>query len=205
MSKSISFASALSLHRLPTGVDWFHCKLCSRHHKMLGMLQPNQNYSHAENIAVLTPCFYMNADSPAAKRVNMADAESPHRSVRTDSRQRITYGISVAVAGGKLRLGDQNMGQLPDRLLGNAPKVVHRAGPTVSHTAFCTVVVACPQVHPAGQQQHTPSWQLVLCHRTVPFVTAECTAFEAFNECLPSLQASLVPSSLQASMVRMNT
>ncbi|CAL8466195.1 g5731 [Coccomyxa elongata] len=39
-------------------------------------------------------------DAPAAKRVNMADAESPHRSVRTDSRQRITYGISIAIVGG---------------------------------------------------------------------------------------------------------
>ncbi|EIE21260.1 fatty acid elongase 3-ketoacyl-CoA synthase 1 [Coccomyxa subellipsoidea C-169] len=35
-----------------------------------------------------------------AARVNMADAESPYRSVRTDSRQRVIYGISIAIVGG---------------------------------------------------------------------------------------------------------
>ena len=44
----------------------------------------------------------MHADAPA-KKVNMADAESPHRSVRTDSQQRIVYGISIAIVGGELR------------------------------------------------------------------------------------------------------
>ncbi|KAK9902199.1 hypothetical protein WJX75_007583 [Coccomyxa subellipsoidea] len=40
---------------------------------------------------------------PGAKkagRVDMADAESVHRSVRTDSSQRITYGITIAIVGG---------------------------------------------------------------------------------------------------------
>lgn len=30
----------------------------------------------------------------------MADAEDPHRSVKTDSRQRVVYGIAVAIIGG---------------------------------------------------------------------------------------------------------
>lgn len=45
----------------------------------------------------------MHAEAGKEARVNMADAESPYRSVRTDSRQRVIYGISIAIVGGKRR------------------------------------------------------------------------------------------------------
>jgi hypothetical protein len=36
----------------------------------------------------------------AAKRIDMADAEDPHRAVKTDSRERVIYGIGVSIIGG---------------------------------------------------------------------------------------------------------
>ena len=44
----------------------------------------------------------MHAGAKKAGRVDMADAESVHRSIRTNSRQRITYGITIAIVGGRL-------------------------------------------------------------------------------------------------------